>query len=629
MGKYSSLAADIIKNVGGKENVESLRHCVTRLRFRLIDESIANDEVIKNMDGVVTVMKAMGEYMVVIGEHVADVYDEVCSQLGLDAMQAENKEQKNAKKKSPLEKVLGTIMGGMGPTLHLLCACGIIKGLLVLLTFVGVKPTDGIYMLMNAAGDCFFYFLPLILGFNFAKKFQIDPFFGLILAAAMCYPAIQNVDINLWGYVVNTTYTSTFLPILFGLLVAVPLYKWFDKVLPKMIKGFMTPMLTLIIIFPLTFIVIGPLANMIGAGLNVVLTSICEFSPLLAGLILGGCWQIFVLFGIHGVLTIFAFMDLLAGNPSQLLAFSYGASFATCGVLLSIILKTKDAKLKEVALPSFISAIFGVTEPGTYGVTLPRKKMFAICCIGGAASGVVVALSNLAMYSYAGMGIIGLLGFVNPDGPNFIGIALSAIVPFVVSFVLGMLVYKDSDYEYLNDVVETDIKSVSKEEKKEEKKEAAPALLKEKEMLAMPADGMIKPLSEAADEAFANEALGKGCLVIPENGNVYAPFDGTVRVLFPTKHAIGLVSEGGCEALIHIGINTVNLDGKYFEAHVQQGDCVKKGQLLVSFEKEKIEQEGYSCEIPVIITNTDEYLDIVEKDHDRHVHGEDMLHVIQ
>ena len=250
------------------------------------------------------------------------------------------------------------------------------------------------------------------------KKFQIDPFFGLILAAAMCYPAIQNVDINLWGYVVNTTYTSTFLPILFGLLAAVPLYKWFDKVLPKMIKGFMTPMLTLIIIFPLTFIVIGPLANMIGAGLNVVLTSICEFSPLLAGLILGGCWQIFVLFGIHGVLTIFAFMDLLAGNPSQLLAFSYGASFATCGVLLSIILKTKDAKLKEVALPSFISAIFGVTEPGTYGVTLPRKKMFAICCIGGAASGVVVALSNLAMYSYAGMGIIGLLGFVNPDGPN-------------------------------------------------------------------------------------------------------------------------------------------------------------------------------------------------------------------
>ena len=235
------------------------------------------------------------------------------------------------------------------------------------------------------------------------------PFFGLILAAAMCYPAIQNVDINLWGYVVNTTYTSTFLPILFGLLAAVPLYKWFDKVLPKMIKGFMTPMLTLIIIFPLTFIVIGPLANMIGAGLNVVLTSICEFSPLLAGLILGGCWQIFVLFGIHGVLTIFAFMDLLAGNPSQLLAFSYGASFATCGVLLSIILKTKDAKLKEVALPSFISAIFGVTEPGTYGVTLPRKKMFAICCIGGAASGVVVALSNLAMYSYAGMGIMSAL----------------------------------------------------------------------------------------------------------------------------------------------------------------------------------------------------------------------------
>ena len=223
MGKYTQLSSDIIKNVGGKENVVSLRHCVTRLRFRLVDESIANDDVLKNMEGVVTVVKSLGEYMVVIGEHVGEVYDEVCKQLGLESLGAENK--KPEKKKSPIDRALGVIMGGMGPTLHLLCACGIIKGLLVLLTFMGLDPSSGIYMLLNAAGDCFFYFLPLILGFNLAKKFGIDPFFGTILAGAMCYPTIQNTDINIMGYVTNTSYVSTFLPILFGLILAAPIYK--------------------------------------------------------------------------------------------------------------------------------------------------------------------------------------------------------------------------------------------------------------------------------------------------------------------------------------------------------------------------------------------------------------------
>ena len=222
----------------GKDNVISLRHCVTRLRFRLADESVANDSVIKNMDGVVTVMKAAGEYMVVIGEHVADVYTEVCSQLGLEAYASVNDSSKEPKKKQNiLDRALKVIMGGMGPTLHLLCACGIIKGLTVLLTFAGLSTESGIYMLLNAAGDCFFYFLPLILGYNLAKKFEIDPFFGTILAAAMCYPTIQNVDIEIFGHVTNTSYVSTFLPVLFGLLIAAPIYKWFNKIMPSIIKA--------------------------------------------------------------------------------------------------------------------------------------------------------------------------------------------------------------------------------------------------------------------------------------------------------------------------------------------------------------------------------------------------------
>ena len=616
MKDYSKLASKIIENVGGKDNVESLTHCVTRLRFRLVDESKANDDVLKSMEGVITVVKSIGQYMVVIGEHVVDVYDEVCRQLGIDTQVEKN--QKSQKKESFVNRSLKVVMGGMGPLLNLLCACGIIKGLTVILAIAGLSTESGIYMLLNAAGDCFFYFLPLMLGYNLAKKFEIDPFFGLILAAALCYPAIQNVDVNIFGLTVNTTYTATFMPVLFGMIFAAPLYKFVDRHLPTNIKGFMTPLLTLLISFPLTFIVIGPIANLIGVGLNTVLTSICEFSPLIAGLLLGGLWQVFVMFGVHGVLTVIAFMDLIAGNPSQMLAFSYPASFATVGTVLAVYLRTKDLQLKSIALPAFISSIFGVTEPATYGVTLPRKKMFVINCIGGAVGGIVVALANLKMFSYAGMGIIGLLGFIAPVSPNFIGIVLMAVIPFVVSLALGLMLYKDSDYDYLKDSKNIDQQEV-----------VSNTTHLDVVNLEMITNGVIKELTTTQDDAFASGALGKGCLIIPDDGKVYAPCDGIIKTLFPTKHAIGIESNEGIEVLIHIGINTVALEGKYFSAHVDQGDKVQKGQLLVSFDKDKIEEAGYSCEIPVLITNSSNYLDVLEVDLDHHEIGENMLKVIR
>lgn len=629
MKNYTKLAADIIENVGGKENIQSLTHCVTRLRFKLRDESKANDDVLKNMDGVVTVVKSksIDQYMVVIGEHVTDVYNEVLKQLGMTSGEVVQ-EKDDKKKQSLINRALNVISGGIGPVLNLLCACGIIKGLTVILAILGVSPESGPYMLLNAAGDCFFYFLPLMLGYNLAKKFEIDPFFGLILAAAMCYPTIQKVDLSFWGHTVNTTYTSTFMPILFGLLFAAPLYKFIDKHMPKMIKGFMTPLLTLLISFPLTFVIIGPAANLIGAGLNTVLTAVCGFSPLLAGILLGGLWQVFVMFGIHGVLTVVAFMDLVAGNPSQMLALSYPATFATVGTVLAVYLKTKNNDLKSVALPAFISSIFGVTEPATYAVTLPRKKIFVVNCIGGAVGGVVVALSGLKMYSYAGMGIIGLLGFVSPTDPNPLGIVMMTVVPLLFSLALGMVIYKDSDYDYLEGN-NSNKSNEEKSDKKEDNKKDEEKILNVKETILMPIDGTIKPLSESEDDAFASEALGKGCVIIPDNGEVCAPIDGEVKTIFPTKHAIGIVSEDGCEILIHIGINTVSLEGKYFEAHVKAGDKVKAGQKLVSFEKEKVEKEGYSCEIPVIITNTFDYLDVLEIDNEHHKKGDAMLKVFK
>lgn len=606
--KYTKLASDIIKNVGGKENVKDLRHCITRLRFHLYDESIANDEVLKDLDGVVTIVKAMGEYMVVIGEHVSDVFDEVCSQLGLQEKSSENVKEE---KKSFLDKALGLIMASMGPTLNLLCACGIIKGINVIATLCGLPVDSGIYMLLNAAGDSLFYCLPLVLGFNAAKYSGIDPYFGLLLGAALSYPTIQGVDVNLFGFTVNATYTSSFLPVLFGLLAAVPLYKLIEKKMPAVIKGFMTPLLTLLIIFPLTFTLIGPFANYVGNVISVLLNFIFELSPIIGGIVLGAVWQILVMFGVHGVLVGFAFYDLIAGNPSVIIAISAIPCFAVAGALLGIFIKSKSTELKGIGLSSFISAIFGVTEPGMYGVIVPRKKIFAITCLGGAVGGLFIGLFKLRMYTFAGMGIIGMLGLMNPEGANFIGIALSICAPFITTLLLTLAVFKDNNSD------EKEFKSVQKKDKKK-------GIIE----IVMPVDGKVQSLSQCTDETFAQEILGKGCLIQPENSSVYSPVKGVVRTVFPTKHAIGIVSEDGVEILLHIGINTVNLNGKYFDAKVQQGDKVEQGQLLVDFDKDMIVKEGYSIETALVITNTNDYLDIVEIDHSQHKHGECILKVI-
>lgn len=609
MGKYTKLAETIIQNVGGKENVTDLRHCVTRLRFRLKDESLADDETLRHTDGVISIVKAAGQYMVVIGEHVADVYDEVCRQLGMDLAVPK---QETEKKKSPIDFFLGVIMSGMGPILNLLCACGIIKGLLVIAAMAGLSTESGAYALLNAAGDCIFYSLPLILGFNAARKFEIDPFFGLLFGAALTYPSIQGTDLDFFGYTVNATYTSTFLPVLFGLLIGIPLYRFFDRHLPGLIKGFLTPMLTLLIAFPLTFIVIGPVANLVGVGINFVLNFIFEISPVLGGLIMGGIWQILVMFGVHGIPTMFAFYDLLAGNPSTMLAMSSCACFGVCGALLTVTLKSRIRKTRTQSSAALVSAFLGVTEPAMYGIIIPRKTLLAVVCIGGAAGGLVNGLMGMKLYTYAGMGIIGSLGLLNPDAPNILSILVAIVVPFIVTFLLSMMVYNpEKDLEVDGNAADKDRKTAEG-----------------KILIASPSDGTVKALSESSDEVFATETLGRGCLILPDNGNVYAPLSGTVTTLFPTKHAIGITGDNGVEVLVHIGINTVNLQGQYFEAKVAQGDHVEKGQLCIIFEKEKIEAEGFSVEMPVVVTNTSQYTDVVELDHEHHTHGDDVIAVL-
>lgn len=606
MKKYSELAATIIENVGGKENVESLRHCITRLRFKLKDESKANDEVIKKTKGVISLVKAAGEYMVVIGEHVTDVYDEVCEQLGIPSDTPNSSVSKE--KKSFLDRALGVIKAGLGPTLNIMCASGVLKGILVILQMAGLPGDGGVCLLVDAAGDAFFYCLPIIMGYNIAKHLGIDPFYGLILGASMIYPKIQNVDVSLFGLTVNTSYTSSFLPVLFGLLLSAPIYKFLQSHLPKVVKGFMTPLVTLLIAFPITFIVIGPIADVIANWMAIAMNFLFELSPLIACTLLGGLWQILVMFGIHGLIVMFAFYAVISGSPSLMLGATWTVCFGIVGILIAAFIKSKDEDVKEAALPAAVSSIFGVTEPAMYGIIIPRKVLLGISCIAGATAGFIVGIFDLKIYTYAGMGLIGLLSFLNPANPRILPIAIATLAPLAVGFALTMVLYKDEDGE-------------------EKKEEVEP--LNKIDVVKMPIDGEVKNICESSDGAFSSEALGKGVVIIPENGELVAPFAGTVKVLFPTKHAIGLISDDGVEVLIHIGIDTVNLQGKHFTAFVKQNDKVKAGDKLISFDKKAIEEEGYSCEIPVVITNSSDYIDIINVAEGKATKGTDMIKVVK
>ncbi len=610
MGKYENLAKSIIANVGGKENIVSLTHCVTRLRFQLKDEAKANDDVLKNMDGVVTVMKTGEQYQVVIGNHVPEVYKDVCEVAGISGNEAG---ADGRKKMSFGAKALDLITGIFMPSIGILCACGILKGVNTILSMTGLVDTaSGLGQLLAAAADAMFLFFPIILGYNAFKKLGGNPFLGMTLGAALCYPAIQGVDLVVFGMTVNATYQSTILPIVLLSFIAVPFEKWLNKVIPDVVKTFVTPAIVLAICLPLGFCVIGPAANMLGVGMTTVVNAVYRVSPMIASAIVGGLWQVLVMIGCHAVLAMAFVVDLFAGNPSPLLAVVSLPCFVQTGAVLAIWVKTKDKKMKNVALPAWISGIFGVTEPAIYGVTLPNGKQFALTCVGSAIIGALSSILGVQSYTMGGIGVFAIPGMINPENPSG-SLAVAVIVMIIavaLGFVLSFFTYKDAD---------------TSEKELPQKEESVKV---KKEIMASPIAGEILPLTEVKDEAFSGELLGKGIAINPKEGNVVAPCNGTVTTLFPTKHAIGIVSDNGAEILIHLGLNTVELDGKHFTAHIKQGDKVKKGQLMVSCDLDAIAKAGYSMVTPIIITNTADYLDIVPMKEKNVNKGEDLLTLI-
>lgn len=636
MGKYGELAKEIVKNVGEKENVSSLTHCITRLRFKLKDEGKAKDDVIKNMDGVVTVMKSGGQYQVVIGNHVPEVYADVMPLLGID--EGGNDRDEETPKGSLFNRAIDAISGIFQPILGIMAACGMVKGLNALFVAIGLyTDAGGGYLLLNAIGDGLFHFMPLFLGYTAAKKFQLKPMIGLVIGAIMCYPTVQNSALSQSGDALYTLfagtmfesavyteffripmiamdYTGTVIPVIFVVYFASKCEKFFSKYIPDLVKFFFVPMLTLLVAIPAGFLLIGPLASFGSAVVAKGVMTVRSVSPMLAGAIVGLTWQILVIFGLHwGFIPVYINNILTNGYDNVMMPF-FACTFATSAVVLAIFFKTKNKQLKEMALPNFISGIFGVTEPAIYGILLPLKKPFIISCIAGGIGGGFYGAFNFRKFMMGGMGIFEFPAMIEPDGGmgNLIVAVSGVAITMVIAFVATMILYKEKEVETGKGLPESGKGGREEKEAKEEKGMVQDSSMLKKLEIASPIKGKAMKLASIKDDAFASGVLGKGTAVLPEEGKVFAPADGEVTALFPTLHAIGMKTEEDVEILIHIGLDTVQLNGEGFEAMVQCGDKVKKGQLLITFDKELIEGKGYCLETPVIITNSDDFLDVVE-----------------
>lgn len=613
---YTELAQDIVAHVGGKENITKLVHCVTRLRFSLKDESKADTEYLMKRDGVVTVVKAGGQYQVVIGNHVPDVYETVLKVAGINGEGSVDADD-DVVEGNLFDRFIALVSGLFQPMLGTLSAAGMIKGVVAIMAALGVAKTDGAYVILNAAGDGLFQFLPLILAITAAKRFKMNPFTALAIGFALVYPNIaasftaekplytlfagspieSPVFSTFFGIPIifpSSTYLSTVLPIIAAVWVGAKIEKSFKKIIPDVVKVFIVPFFTLLVTVPLAFLVIGPVMSWASDLVGAVFTGIYDFNPVIYGLVLGAAWQVLVMFGLHWGLVPLAILELQKG-PGVILVASIAICFAQAGALINIMMRTKEDKVRQLSIPAFISALFGVTEPAIYGITLPMRTPFIMTCISGALTGAYLSFFDVKMQVLGGMGLFAIPSFIEAgNSMTLIHFLIAIVANFVLGFGLTQLVKIPNLFG--------DSKVETKAEEIKENQSAGQA-----QVITSPLTGEVLPLSETPDAVFASGAMGQGVAIRPSVGEVVAPADGTIRLLFPTNHAIGLATDDGAELLIHVGMDTVELDGKGFTAHVVQGSKVKKGQLLLSFDMEAIQEAGYSVVTPVIVTNSADY----------------------
>lgn len=608
--KYGDLASSIIKAVGGKDNIDGLTHCMTRLRFELKDEGLIDQDYFDQETQIISTAHSASKYQVIIGNSVDSVYDEIISQIGSKKMTGSS--SKSDENENFLTKVVNVIVKVITPTLNALVAAGLLKGLLaILIACHAITPDSGTAAILNAVGDALFYFFPVILGYTSAETFGLNKFLGMILGGTLIYPALSesmlagdpvfqmfagtafesNAFAKFFGIPVVfpvTGYASTVIPIILINLFASKVEKWLKYNIPDIVGFAFVPFLTLLICAPIGLIVIGPIANLLQSCIGWLTDSLLAFSPVLAAVVVAMIYQPLVIFGLHWPLITIAITNFQTLGYDYLWPMMFTASFAQTAVVLAVALKTKSKKAKSMSVPAIISGLMCIIEPAIYGFSLRDKKRFAFSCIGATVGAIIIALTDTVQYTL-GIGLLGFSGFIDPatGGTKDLIIAVAAtIISMVVTFALTWFFFTDIDMEEDDQV----------EDNREESIE-----------IISPVKGAIVPIEEIDDKTFASEVLGKSIAIIPEEGKIVAPFDGVVESLFPTGHAIGLIGTHGESVLIHIGIDTVNLTDKVFEKHINQGETFKKGDVLITFSPEKIKENGFDPSVIVVLTNTKDY----------------------
>ena len=609
---YTQLAKEVVAAVGGKENIVNVTNCMTRLRFVLKDDSIPDKDKVAGIKGVKGVMNQGGQYQVIIGTHVSEVVKDVRREAQISGEGSINKEDmKLIKKDSLWNRFFKTISGCIMPMLGPMIAGGIIKGILVILVTAGIlTKTDGTYLVLYAAGDAILYFMPVIVGFTCGKVFDCNPYVTAVIGAAFLYPDLVSAVSAEGGItflkipVAAASYTNTFLPIVLASFVASKLEKLAKKFIPSMLQLMLVPTFVLAVTVPLSWIVIGPVMNTVSSWLSKGVFGIFGMSPLLGGTLLGAFWQLVVLLGLHAAFIPILMNNLFSQGYDPVNAVLGLTVWALAGVTLGYALKNKDPEKRGIGFGSLASALCGVTEPAIYSIALPNFKLFVCAWIGGGISGGILGALGGKMYTMAGDGLFRIPAMINPEGLDisFYGFIICALISFAVSAVLAFIM-ADSGVEEAEQVAEqmdTDMNNHVLEENKiiSDNKET---------IIYAPVSGKVICREDIPDETFASGIMGEGVGIKPEEEIIVAPFDGEITSVVDTGHAVGLTSSDGVELLIHVGVDTVKMQGDGFQVFVTEGQKVKTGEKLLKFDRDKIRKAGYSDTTAVLVTNSDDY----------------------
>ncbi len=615
---YQELAAKILKLVGGKDNVSGLTHCATRLRFNLVDESKADTETLKNTPGVLGVVKSGGQYQIVIGNDVNHVYKPIAEACNLAGKEG-NAKAAPEEKKSIGARLIDTITGIFTPILPAITAAGMLKAVLSILTAFHLLSTDSsTYQVISFMADAAFYFLPILLANSAAKKFNCNPYLAMMIGGILLHPNFVSMvaasqesgqAITLFMIpIYNASYSSSVIPIILSVWFMSFVEPIADKISPKAIKFFTKPLITILVAGAVALWVLGPvgyvIASWIANGVNLLNTYVSWLVPL----VLGGVFPLLVMTGTHyGIIPIGINNRMTTGYDTIVYPANLASNIAQGAATFAVGFKTKSSQVREVAISAGITAVCGITEPALYGINMRFKTPLLAACVGGATGGLYVGLLHVRNYGGGSPGLMTLPGYIGGDSfHDLIHACIGAAIAFAVSFVVSFILYKDKSTAA---VAETEAPAAKPESNADAK--TAETSAKAAVNVGAPVSGELIPMNQVNDPTFAQEIMGKGAAIIPEEDVFVSPVNGTVQMVFDTKHAIGFVSDEGAEVLIHVGLDTVNLKGKYFEALVKNGDKVSIGTPVLKADLKQIKKEGYDTVTPVIITNSMEYADVI------------------